>query len=45
MSIVISFAVGFVVGALVFRNNAAKGVSLVDKAKELLAKAKAALSK
>ena len=40
INILIGLVVGFVAGALVFRNNAAKAESLVQKAKEEAAKLK-----
>jgi|TARA_X000001388_G_scaffold34361_1_gene24224 uncharacterized membrane-anchored protein YhcB (DUF1043 family) len=43
MEIIVSFIVGFVVGALVARNNIKKLNVLVDEAKELADKAEAEL--
>lgn len=36
VSIIVSFAAGFVLGALVFRNNKTKGEALIQKAKKII---------
>jgi F0F1-type ATP synthase assembly protein I len=38
ISLIVGLVIGFVAGALVFRNNAAKAEALVQKAKEEAAK-------
>ena len=45
ITFLIGLVIGFVAGALVFRNNAKKGEALVQKAKEEAEKAKSALNK
>lgn len=45
IAFIIGLVIGFVAGALVFRNNAAKAEALVQKAKEEAEKAKSALKK
>lgn len=45
VTIVISLVVGFVAGALVFRNNAKKAEKIVQDGKELAEKAKEAAKK
>lgn len=45
LSFIAGLVIGFVAGALVFRNNAAKAEAIVQKAKEEAEKAKAAISK
>jgi uncharacterized membrane-anchored protein YhcB (DUF1043 family) len=45
VSFIIGLVIGFVAGALVFRNNAQKGEALVKKAQEEADKAKALLKK
>lgn len=45
LSFIAGLVIGFVAGALVFRNNAAKAEAIVQKAKEEAEKAKAAITK
>lgn len=45
VSLIISFVLGFVTGALVFRNNAKKAEKIVQDGKELAEKAKEASKK
>lgn len=45
INILIGLVIGFIAGALVFRNNASKAEALVQKAKEEAEKVKASLKK
>lgn len=45
ITLLIGLVVGFIAGALVFRNNATKAEAIVQKAKEEAEKAKAAIAK
>ncbi len=45
IAFIIGLVIGFIAGALVFRNNAKKAEALVQKAKEEAEKAKSALKK
>jgi uncharacterized membrane-anchored protein YhcB (DUF1043 family) len=45
IAFIIGLVIGFIAGALVFRNNAAKAEALVQKAKEEAEKAKASFKK
>ncbi len=45
LTLIIGLVIGFIAGALVFRNNAAKAESLVQKAKEEAEKVKASIAK
>ena len=45
INLIIGLVIGFVAGALVFRNNAKKAEAIVQKAKEEAEKAKTAIKK